>query len=344
MAYRSTIFTGLSSLLCLTLLAIAPAGCAADAADEGTADGEEALGESEDAITAGPSSFGYFQVTRRDFRRCAAPLCGGYYVKRVNQAKTLCADGSLKAECYVGSIQLHNLGLSEREQTDLAAALGESKALVKARTYKTRAFGQTIGTLKASEGWMGATGSAPEGTFYRAGDNGIRCITTPCPSTTVDGLNGAEDHNVIDVRLGGTAIPADEAALARAANTIGTREGILLAGGVALPKCRPGTNCGPFATATEFYFRVVPSEGKSCGSWGGFFCNAGQFCNWKDSDICGAFDAPGVCAYRPQLCPMIYKPVCACDGKTYGNACSAAAAGASVSSNGPCSPTPSPVK
>lgn len=33
---------------------------------------------------------------------------------------------------------------------------------------------------------------------------------------------------------------------------------------------------------------------------------------------------------------MVYDPVCACDGKTYGNACSAGSAGWSVSSKGEC--------
>src|ERR687895_188210 len=50
---------------------------------------------------ASTSSFYSF---RRDLRRCAAPRCGGYFVKLVNQSRTRCADNRFQRECYVASI------------------------------------------------------------------------------------------------------------------------------------------------------------------------------------------------------------------------------------------------
>jgi len=35
-------------------------------------------------------------------------------------------------------------------------------------------------------------------------------------------------------------------------------------------------------------------------------------------------------------CPMIYKPVCGCNGKTYSNACEASVAGLRSWTEGPC--------
>jgi len=314
------------------------AGCAADTADDanGADDATEEVAESEDAITGRPSNTGYFIVTRHDSRKCISPICGGFFVKRVNQATTVCADGSKQAECYVSSMTFGGIGLSTREESEFRGSFETGKALVKARMYKQKFNGLTLGVIKASEGWVGATGSTPDGSFYRVADNGIRCIKAPCPSTTAYGLNGADSHNLIKVSFASTATPADQESLDRAAAALGTTEGVMIAGGIALPKCLPTANCGPFATASEFYLRVTRREGKGCGSWSGLGCNAGQFCSWLAKDICGAADAGGTCAYKPEVCPQVFMPVCGCDGQTYSNACMANGAGVSVSSSSAC--------
>lgn len=84
----------------------------------------------------------------------------------------------------------------------------------------------------------------------------------------------------------------------------------------------------------------VVGEGESCG---GFRagpppeCAQGLYCKYEVGDTCGWADAPGTCASKPDACTKEYAPVCSCNGNTYGNACEAAANGASVLHKGPCS-------
>jgi len=60
--------------------------------------------------------------------------------------------------------------------------------------------------------------------------------------------------------------------------------------------------------------------------------NKKQYCAKAAGDCKGT----GECKDRPEICIELFKPVCGCNHKTYGNECFAAAAGVNVDHEGAC--------
>ena len=72
-----------------------------------------------------------------------------------------------------------------------------------------------------------------------------------------------------------------------------------------------------------------------CGGTDGVLCPENMFCKLP-AGTCHIDPMEGVCTPIPEVCSMVFDPVCGCDGITYGNACEADRAGAQIDHAGIC--------
>jgi hypothetical protein len=194
--------------------------------------GESALdGEADDLGKADAlgSTFTYFSL-RQDMRKCMWPLCGGYFVSRINRAKTRCADGKWAPSCYVAEVDLFGTGLTEAQIGELSPKLGGGSVLLRGKVEsRPHEVFTSIPQLVASEAWQAYSVDEPEGTFVRVTSSGIVCITYPCYNTLHEAkINSTLHGNFSELDFDATG--ADDATLGKAYEQINTDDGLLVAG------------------------------------------------------------------------------------------------------------------
>ena len=247
----------LRSLTTLAVFTFTFPACSNVTADElaGETAADDAAGGKADA-TAVDGAYTYFAVTP-DLRKCLSPVCGGYFAARVNRSTTTCSNGHVAGSCYVAELDWSESNLPDALSQKLIDAAGKdassggvyaiARGRIAAQTYGN--FGN-LGRLVVTEAWVAESDSGSDGVFVKVKDNGIRCITVPCPSLTEKGLNTSRSANLAEIEW------------APAGFTDREIEGFtssLYAGGVILAGDR--YTVPPHAkgrTATQAYHRLAP--------------------------------------------------------------------------------------
>ena len=220
-----------------------------------------------------------FYRARRDLRRCISPLCGGYFVARVNTSSTRCADGRFRRECYVAGIDWN--GLPENE-----VVRGE----IVAKRYDR--FGN-LGELRVIESWKSLGANEPAGTFYRVRDRGVRCVAFPCPTHHEAKLNSSLSRNIAGVSLAAAGLGESDISIVNAA--MAAPDGVIVAGR-DVRVTGPGGNSFELK-ATQVYVRSKPDS-----SSGGRDNSSMKRCikTGCSNQVCSDQTVVTTCEFRPE--------------------------------------------
>jgi hypothetical protein len=191
---------------------------------------------------------GYFKL-RHDNRKCASPLCGGVFIQQVNTAKTRCADGKYKNECYIAKLDWLNLASAPDVDSQKLLLYG----WITPKQYP--GFGN-LGMFSVFSAYEAATNTPVTGLFVGLKNNGIVCITTPCISFEETVLNTTTTRPLSGINLGLIKTTPQKQ---DAANTALANKSILLAQGYNRREYGLAGSALVF-NAKQFYLPIVNCE------------------------------------------------------------------------------------
>ncbi|MCE9571581.1 MAG: hypothetical protein K8W52_00345 [Deltaproteobacteria bacterium] len=296
MSRNRALLLGFASLLSL-------AACATEVStDELAAEGANDAAAADAAEGGKADSTGqytYFLVTP-DMRRCASPKCGGFWVDRINLGTTKCADGTYAEKCYVAELNLDGTGLpTASTDTVIGQAHSATSQVLLRGTIAKKSFGAngTLGVFKATEAWLPTTDAPADGVFVKLKDAGVRCITTPCPSTHELKLNSSSKAVIADVDFSWSGATDEQIAAAVGAEF---GDGLIIAGDRYTVHGQAGN--GKARTATQLWTKVLgPCFVGGC---------SGQICSDEEGVI-------STCIYKPEYA-CYHNDSTACERQTNG--------------------------
>jgi hypothetical protein len=182
------------------------AACATEPVDElaneTAGDGEVGKGDS-------AAAFDFFTADP-DARACSFDArCGGFFVSRPNRDTTICGRGIQGERCYVDGLDWSSIALPASVAQGYEQMLRNGEPLILKGSI-TPHPADAGAMFSVTEVWLPRIpGGVAEGVAVLVKDNGVRCITAPCPSLTEYRVNSNRFAEITDIDLATT----DELAL-----------------------------------------------------------------------------------------------------------------------------------
>lgn len=255
---------------------------------------DDLAGESQnDGAVAGKADgaadgvYTYFSI-KADLRKCAAPMCGGFQLARLNRSTTVCANGSTNSgACYVPTLDWSEANLSDASQqkvVDATNVVYGVHTIVRGRfAAKTYSGYGNLGRFVVTEAWLAETDSTADGVFAKITPSGIQCITTPCPTMKEHSLNNSYTANIGGIDWSYAAL--SDRQIQAFTDEIWTEHGTIIAGNrYAISHSVKGR------TATAAFHRLVDDAPCYRGGCSNEICSDQQgvisTCIWRPEYAC----------------------------------------------------------
>ncbi|RYY75099.1 MAG: hypothetical protein EOO52_12400 [Gammaproteobacteria bacterium] len=204
-------------------------------------------------------------TVKPDYRKCAFPMCGGWYLTPVNQYSLQLENDDeayqhsllLPNTIYVSNINYKALGLTAAQIQELETIFRSGQGLVGGNVVGLASLANfSTKTLNAQAAWTSPTKTTAVGPYLKVSSSGIVCITTPCPYFTAQVINSTYTTNFHELTFEKAELDREQEARAWQAVSSG---GLVLTGVKYESQGQVGTGTGISATKVFFAFPAKKS-------------------------------------------------------------------------------------
>ena len=194
-----------------------------------------------------------------DYRKCAFPQCGGWFLTPVNQYSLQLEDSDQAYQqsllvpnaIYVAYINYKPLGITPLQVQQLETSMRQGQALLRGNIASSK----TTKTFFAQNAWTSPNTSEAVGPYLKVSSSGIVCITTPCPYYKAELINTSYSSNFDELLFEKAGLDKDQEALAWQAVA---SDGLVITGVKYPSQGQTGTGTG--VSATKVFFSFPPKK------------------------------------------------------------------------------------
>jgi hypothetical protein len=200
-------------------------------------------------------------TVKPDYRKCASPMCGGWYLTPVNQYSLLLqtedeayqSSALIPNSIYVAYINYRALALKPAQIQELEAAMRSEQVLLRGTISNSITPLGSISskTLAVNGAWVGANKTVALGPYFKMSSSGIVCITTPCPYYKANIINSLFSTNFDELLFTKAELTREQETQAWQAVS---SDGLVMTGVRYDSKGLAGTGVGISATKVFFAF------------------------------------------------------------------------------------------